>query len=327
MAGYTASVRPFTQNIHKRGNNITYIQLNGKTVEQKINNFFKKYVNYVYIGMSMRFAQVAAKYTPPNMGKAIIDEKYYSRPIYKLDELAKGLVRTARGRRVYATKEDFAALRAGYKFKVVNTKYRINRLQKNKAVAYTKGINEAKRVARIERRGLSKYSWGANINNTMQDIQNNLDHGIPLNSIHVYRANKLPPIFQRLARKSPAITKYTWGSYKRRIITNEQNVKGMEYTITNRLAEIETYGRIAINQGIKAVKRYCNAIWTAVGALGSAQTKFDSETDQNKIALTELRQSLKRMFEDTTNKYQIEDIFNIKQDTSVPDGTINLRRV
>lgn len=325
MAGYTGTVRPYNKGIIK-GAYGTYIQMRGKTVQEKINYFFKHYINYIYIGMSMKFAQTAAKYTPPNMGKAYIDQKYYSRPIYKLDDLAKGLVRTARGRRVYATKEDFAALRAGYKFKVVNTKYRITREQKRKAIAYTKGINEAKRLAKIERRGLSKYSWGANINNTMQDIQNQTSSGIPLNQVHIFTANKLPPIFQRLARKSPAITKYTWGSYRKEVITNEQDVKGMRFTIVNRMAEIQAYGRIAINQGIKAVRRYTNAIWKAVGALGNAQTQFEDKDDPNKLALTELRQSLKNMFEDSSKKYQINEIFDIKEDNSVPNGTIQLRR-
>ena len=121
--------------------------------------------------MCMRFSATAARYTPPNMGRANIENKYYTRPIYSLTDLAKGLVRTERGRRVYATKEDFAALRAGFKYKVVNTKYRLARELKHKAIGYTKGINEAKRLARIENRGLSKYSWGSMLNNTKEDIE------------------------------------------------------------------------------------------------------------------------------------------------------------
>lgn len=325
MAGYTGTVKLYNEGII-HGPHGTYIRMFGKTVQQRINSFFNKYINYIYIGMSMKFAQTAAKYTPPNIGHAYIDQKYYSRPIYKLDDLARGLVRTERGRRVYATKEDYAALRAGYKYKVVNTKYRITREERRKAVAYTKGINEAKRLAKIERRGLSKYSWGANINNTMQDIKNQTSAGIPLNKVRVFTANKLPPIFQRLAKKSPAITKFVWGSYKKEVIVNDKNVKAMRFTVVNRLAEIQTYGKIAINQGIHAVKRYTNAIWKSVGALGNAQIYYEDQNDQNKIALRDLRQSLKNMFEDSTNKYQINRIQNIREDNSVPNGTIQLRR-
>ena len=58
-------------------------------------------------------------------GASNMDEKVLKLTPFK--DLAKGLVRTERGRRVHATKEDYAALRAGYKFKVVNTKYRATR--------------------------------------------------------------------------------------------------------------------------------------------------------------------------------------------------------
>ena len=107
-----------------------------------------------------------------------------------------------------------------------------------KAVAYTKGINEAKRVARIAMRGLSKYSWGANLNNTKEDVSNQLNDGIKIQDVEVYRVNNMPPIFSRLARKSPAITRFTWGSYKKDIEVNEKEVKKIKISITNRLAEI-----------------------------------------------------------------------------------------
>ena len=100
----------------------------------------------------------------------------------------------------------------------------------------------------------------------------------------------------------------------------------MRFIVVNRLAEIQAYGRVAINQGINAVRKYTNAIWKAVGALGNAQIYYEDQDDPNKLALTELRQSLKNMFEDTSRKYQINEIFDIKEDNSVPNGTIQLRR-
>ena len=128
--GYSGEFVPYTQGIIKTKTGVEYIKMEGKNIEQRINSFFRKYGNYVCIGMSLKFAQAAAKFTPPNIGKAYIDPKYYSRPIYSLEELAKGLIRTERGRRVHATREDFAALRNGFKFKVVNTKYRASRMEK-----------------------------------------------------------------------------------------------------------------------------------------------------------------------------------------------------
>ena len=115
--------------------------------------------------MALRFATAAAKYTPPNIGKANIDKKYYDRPIQDLAILARGGYP-----RYHASKKDFQMLRNGYKFRIMNTKYRH---RKDEAVfAYAKGINEAKKLARIQTRGLSKYSWGANLNNTKEDLQN-----------------------------------------------------------------------------------------------------------------------------------------------------------
>ena len=323
--GWFGTQRLYTKGlIHtKSGSDYLTIQKKGKTIEQRINNFFVKFGNYVAIGMCLRFAEAAAKFTPPNMGKANIEQKYYSRPIYKLDDLAKGLVRTERGKRLYATKEDYAALRSGYKFKIMNTKYRVKR---GTVFAYAKGINEAKRLARIERRGLSKYSWGSMINNTNQDVKKQLDKDKNASTIEVFSVNKLPPIFQRLARKSPAITKYVWGSYDWDFKPTPQKVDRIQFAIENRLAQIQTYGRIAIQQGSNAASKYANTLWKGIDALvhdeGSNLTNYMNE---DKIAVTDLRKSLTKMFRDTQERYQINQIVLNKTD-AIPEGQIFIRR-
>lgn len=290
-----------------------YIYMGHGDKQTRINNFFKRYAATIYIGMCMRFSQTAARYTPPNIGKAYIDPKYYSRPIIKLDDLARGLVRTERGRRLYATREDLAALRAGFKFKVVNTKYRLARELKNVAVGYTKGINEAKRMARIENRGLSKYSWGSMLNNTKEDIIDEVNKGASFKDMIVFRAKILPPIFGRLARKSPNITKYNWGIYDAKFEPNVKSPNKMVVTVRNRLTEIQRYGLLAINRGIKAAMSYANAVWSKVPLMAEnvGQAPGTELTDAQKKAEL-LRVQLAKIFDDDRQKYGVQQLTSIR---------------
>lgn len=226
---------------------------------------FKKYLNfgmyteYVAKMMLRRFAEVAAKYSPPNIGKATIDQKYYYRPVYKLEDLAKGLVRTEKGRILHATRDDYAALRAGMKFKIVNTKHG---MRIGSAYAYAKGINQAKRLSRIENRGLTKYSWGSILNTFINKNIQMLNKDLPNPALgapssrggktikrYTLYASDMPPIFGRLERKSPNIKKYRWGA-----ITWKPSKDGrkLSFTIENNLAEVERYCDIAIRQGLTA---------------------------------------------------------------------------
>lgn len=310
----------------KDGRVINTIRLMGKDQSERINNFFVKYGNYVAIGACLRFSETAAKYTPPNMGKANIDDKYYYRPIYKLRDLAKGLCRLPNGRRLHATKEDFEALRNGYEYKVVNTKYGV---KKGTVFAYTKGINQAKRASRIERRGLAKYSWGSMINNTTQDIANQLakggEHGVQPETMEIFRAQKLPPIFTRLARKSPAITKYVWGTYDWDYQPSNKDVKKIKLSIENRLAQIQTYGRIAIQQGLRVVRSYINSLWKGIDV--ATQYKGTQRTghrdDPTFVAVTDLRNSLVKMFDAATSKYGIEYL-HITRNKGEGTGNLNI---
>lgn len=228
---------------------------------------FGFYTEYVARMMLRKFSEVAAKYSPPNIGKATIDQKYYYRPIYKLEDLAKGLCRTERGRRVYATREDYAALRAGMKFKVVNTKYGT---KKGTAYAYTKGINQAKRASRIQNRGLTKYSWGSILQtfttNNMRTLNRPTNFGILAESRQggAYQLERrtliqteLPPIFKRLEKKSPNIVKYRWGSVN--WATNPSGTR-IKFIIFNKMTEVERYCDIAIRQGVNAAIKESNRL-------------------------------------------------------------------
>lgn len=225
-------------------------------------NFMRQNFMYVAQILIRKFAQTAAIYTPPGkkggkrLGSAYIDEAYYYRPYYSLVELAKGNVRTERGRRLYCTKEDFAALRAGYKYKILNTKQGV---KLGTVYAYAKGINEAKRVSRIQNRGLSKYSWGSIINTfsgRMIGAANRQGAAKKNNPIWYTRARGLyevglPAIFLRLRKKSPNIQKYKWGF----IDYTETAQHKMQFTIVNTLAGIQSYARVAIKQGTLAVEK------------------------------------------------------------------------
>ena len=284
----------------KDGTAYNYIRMQGKTIADRINYFFLKYSTAIYIGACMRFSQTAAKYTPPNIGKANIEEKYYYRPIQDLVLLSKGEYAP-----YHATKADYAALRAGYKFRVLNTKKGHKR---NEVYAYCKGINEAKRASKIAMRGLSKYSWGANLNNTKEDVENQLNEGIDIQDVDVYRVNNMPPIFTRLARKSPAITHFTWGYYSKQIEVNEKDVKKINITIRNRLAEIQRYGELAIRRGIMAAEKYIKQIYTGVQVLGEykGSERTGNAYDPTLIAASKLRNTMAKLFDTDSKGYGIQ---------------------
>lgn len=213
-----------------------------------VNRVIKRYSAFIATKMARVFAETAARFTPPNMGKANIEEKYYYRPVQELTKLAKGEYPP-----YHATRADFAALRQGFKFRVLNTKLGH---RKNEVYAYTKGINEAKRVSRIQNRGLSRYTWGDALNNHAEEIfQMQAQNG------GLILETNLPPIFHRLAKKSPNITKYHFGYSSAKI------QKGKEATyhvqVVNKLADSERYCRIAIERGTMAVNRWSNKFFNA----------------------------------------------------------------
>ena len=214
-----------------------------------VNRVIQKYSAWIATEMLRVFVATAARFTPPNMGKANIEEKYYYRPIQDLSLLAKGEYPP-----YHATRADYAALREGYKFRVLNTKIGH---KKNEVYAYTKGINEAKRVSRIQNRGLSRYVWGDALNNHAEEI-----FKLKAQTGGKIVETDLPPIFHRLAKKSPNITKYHFGYAT---ATWKRGAKAhYDITIINKLSESQRYCRIAIERGSAEVNRWTNKFFDKV---------------------------------------------------------------
>lgn len=282
-------------------------------VKLRINAFFRRYGDAVAIGMCLRFATAAAKYTPPkNRGKwtGSIQDSLYFRPIQDLRLLVKGQYP-----RCHASRKDYQMLRQGYLYRVMNTKYRHKR--QDAVVAYAKGINEAKRLSRIQNRGISKFSWGSMINNIKEDIaqaeimKSDIGTVGSPQGIGIYRAQKLPPIFQRLAKKSPNITKFQWGSYNWQYEPNINEAKKINFTIINRLAQIERYGQVAIKMGIKAADKYAKKIWSALGATSTVagfSAEVEGEVAEQRRIVEGIRRNLAALFNDDAQKYGIQQL-------------------
>ncbi len=280
-------------------------------VKARISSFFRRYAEIIYIGMALRFAVEAAKYTPPNMGKAYIDKELYYRPIQDLRLLAKGYYP-----RSHASRKDYQMLRAGYMYRVMNTKYRHKK--EDAVFAYCRGINEAKRLSKIETRGLSKYSWGSMINNTKQDMQNMTGEDISKGKngaigLRIYKSSNLPPIFKRLATKSPAISRFVWGTYSKKLLPSAKNVKTINISILNRLTQIQRYGYIAVRKGTEKALKYVSKIWKAVGPMATYEGYDPADlpkglVSQQRQATEDLRRAIEKLFDDDVKKYGIQQL-------------------
>lgn len=165
------------------------------------------------------FVKGAFKWTPPSMGKNTIDKKYFTRPILILIRLIRGGYYNDK-----PTDEDIRQFKAGMVYKVLNTKAGV---PKGTAYAYCKTKGAAKKAAKIETRGLSRVMWGKNLGDIGAEV---------------------PATLQRLLRKSSVL-----GSLN----LNEVNIKKEQdettLNITNDVAKIERYARIAESQGYKKV--------------------------------------------------------------------------
>lgn len=211
-----------------------------------INKTLKHYAAFIATQMLRKFAETAARFTPPNMGKANIEQKYYSRPIQDLVKLSK-----KEYPHYYASKADYAALREGYKFRILNTKVGHKR---NEVYAYARGINEAKRVAKIQNRGLARYTWGeAVLNSTLSNKKDFADIRVE---------TTLPPIFHRLVKKSPNIAKYHFGEAHAEWETGAK--PHFHIQVINKLAQSERYCKIAIERGTLEVQKWTNKFFNSV---------------------------------------------------------------
>ena len=199
-----------------------------KQFEKNVNRFIDETLEQtedIVKDMAPIFSTTAAKYTPPNIGKATIDKKYYTRPIFNLIDLAKGKYENQR-----CTAQDYKQLRAGMKFKVLNTKKGV---KKGVAFAYCKKISQAKKLAKIKNRGLSRVMWG-------KDMQS-IDRPVPAS-------------IQRLQHKSPEMT-----NKQLNIISQQKNKDEVSVEITNKVSQIQAYAKLAQRQGEKKVMKQINS--------------------------------------------------------------------
>lgn len=193
-------------------------QKNVKRLQEELPEQFKK----ILIDSSPQFVKAAQKYTPPSLGRASIQKKFYTRPIIFL----LNLVRFGRVGRFQCTPKDIQMFRKGYKYKVINTRNGGTK----KAIGYTKTQGQAKKMAKIQTRGLMRAMWGKTLNKIGAKIPNSI--------ASLLRKGK------RLSSINLSDTKLK----KKDTITQVQ--------ITNKAAESQRFVSIAISRGLKAVQRF-----------------------------------------------------------------------
>lgn len=201
------------------------------------------------------FLYTASKYTPPNMGKNSIDEKYYSCQIIPIGEAAKNPYMG-----IVLYKEDWAMYKQGYDFKVIYNKWR----EPKKVLGYAKGIRNAKKLARIKNRGLAKYSWGTLMNNFTGPAFEAARTYSPYTSDNregLY-ATSLPKSFDFLAKKSPSIKQWQWGTIRSRAIDMQNGIFSVEGQ--NNLTDSFAYCKIAIDRGTQAALRQWGQMFKSI---------------------------------------------------------------
>ena len=163
------------------------------------------------------FANGAAKFTPPSIGKNSIEKKYYERPFVVLLRLIRGGYAG-----MAATEEDKQQFRNGMIYKVLDTRYP-NKRKSNIAFGYCKTKGQLKKMCKIETRGLSRVMWGK----SLEEI------GV-----------KVPNAILRLLRKSPKLQSLDFNNNK--IVAQGDSVA---VEIENDVARIERYGKFAEKKG------------------------------------------------------------------------------
>lgn len=194
-------------------------QKNIKQLEKELPEQFKK----ILVDASPQFVKAAQKYTPPNLGKSSIEKRFYSRPILFL----LNLVRYGSIGKFKCTDEDIQMFRKGFKYKVVNTR---GGSKFGHSIGFTKTQAQAKKLAKIQTRGLTRAMWGKQLTKI---------------------GAKIPNSILSLMRKAKKISTLNLNEVK--ISSNE---KQTEVQITNKAAENQRFVSIAISRGLKAVQRY-----------------------------------------------------------------------
>ena len=220
--------------------------------DKRIDDVIEQYSVEIALNLARVFVDEAAKFTPPCMGKSYIDNRLYYRPVQDLQKLKDGEYPPWK-----ITKADLRAIHQGYKFRVLNTK---QGHKKNEVVAYTKGINEAKRVSKIQNRGLLRYTWGDALINNSKELNEYVKNN-PDKSFKWYNPT-LPAQFQRLARKSPNIVKYHFAD----ILIQNDLPDGVNVIIDNRAAHGEGFYAIAMKRGALKAQIYMKRLYNKIKA-------------------------------------------------------------
>ena len=164
------------------------------------------------------FAEAAAKYTPPILGKNTIDKAKYTRPILVLSRLVNG------GYYEYKpTQEDINQLRKKMVYKVLNTKTGV----KKGTGWYCKTKGQAKKLAKIRTRGLARIMWGKNLEKI---------------------GGKTPNSILRLIKKSPDVNSM---NYSKQSIINSNNETSL--TFENSARFIERIADLGKRQGERKI--------------------------------------------------------------------------
>ena len=190
-------------------------EANAKKVIEDIQHETKN----MLIKASTDFADGAAKATPPSIGKASIEKKYWSRPILVLGLLIRNKYPNHK-----PTKEDYDQYRKKMKYKVLYTK---SGIKKGTAFAYTKTKAQAKKAAKIETRGLSRVMWGKNLSSIGATVPNSI---------------------LRILAKSTKLNNLNFNTVK---MISQQDEQGVE--ITNSVTAIERYAKKAELAGYRKV--------------------------------------------------------------------------
>ena len=190
-------------------------EANAKKVIEDIQHETKN----MLIKASTDFADGAAKATPPSIGKASIEKKYWSRPILVLGLLIRNKYPNHK-----PTKEDYDQYRKKMKYKVLYTK---SGIKKGTAFAYTKTKAQAKKAAKIETRGLSRVMWGKNLSSIGATVPNSI---------------------LRILAKSTKLNNLNFNTVK---MISQQDEQGIE--ITNSVTAIERYAKKAELAGYRKV--------------------------------------------------------------------------
>lgn len=249
--------------------------------ERQTAKFWEAFTVPILKSVARAFLQAASKYSPPGkngqmLGTTSIDPKYYYCKIYDIQKMQKDPVQ-----RLKLVPNDLNHLRVGQKFKVVRNQYR----KKPELLGFRKTMVGAKKLARIQNRGLMKYSWGTLLNNfSGKSIQNAKSFGnLTADGGVVVHEAELPATFRLLAQKSPNIKKYRWGS----ITINPTDMQNQKWVMQghNYKTDTNAFNGIAVQRGYNAAFKQWKSVLQARrnGAVRSLQRLLNFQI--NKIIL------------------------------------------